>query len=67
MKISLFKKIWWLWRYYYLQKKAVYENTFIGDFPEPEPEPKSVIVSAPAPTKKGGSGRLRLRLRNTGY
>ena len=48
-------------------KKAVYENTFIGDFPEPEPEPepKNVIVSAPAPAKKGGSGRLRLR--NTDY
>ena len=60
MKIPLIKN-WWLWRYY-LEKIAVYENTFIGDFPEPEFEPeqkKSVIVSAPA--KKGGSGSATLQ------
>ena len=37
MKIPLLKKIWWLYRYPHIEKNAVYENTFIGDFPEPEP------------------------------
>ena len=39
-------------------KKAVYENTFIGDFPEPEPKKCNCFGS------DFGSGRLRLR--NTG-
>ena len=46
MKISLFTK------------KAVYENTFIEDFPEPEPKKCNCFGS-------GQKGRLRLR--NTGF
>ena len=62
MKIPLLKKIWWLWRYHYLQKKAVYENTFIEDFPEPEPKKCNCFGSGSGSSQKG---RLRLRLRNT--
>ena len=54
MKIPFFKKIWWLWRYQYLQKKAVYEILLKETFRSRSR--KSVIVSAPAPAKKGGSG-----------
>ena len=45
MKISIFTK-----------KKAVYENTFLGDFPEPEPKKCNYFGSG-----SGQKGRLRLR------
>ena len=48
MQISLFTK------------KAVYENTFIGDFPEPDPKKCNCFGS--------GSGQKgQLRLRNTDF
>ena len=46
MKISLFTK------------KAVYENTFIGDLPEPEPKKDNCFGSG---FGSGQKGRLRLR------
>ena len=57
MKIPLFKKKFGGYEDIIIyKKKAVYENTFIGDFPEPEPEPKKCNCFG-----SGQKGRLRLR------
>ena len=63
MKIPLFKKNLVVMKISLFTKKAVYENTFIRDFPEPEPEPKKCNCFG---SGSGQKGRLRLRLRNTG-
>ena len=54
MKIPLFKKNWVVMKISLFTKKAVYENTFIGDFPKPEPKKYNCFVSG-----SGQKGRLR--------
>ena len=46
MKIPYLKKFGGYEDIIIYKKKAVYENTFIGYFPEPEPEPKKCNCSA---------------------
>ena len=56
MKIPLFKKNLVVMKISLFTKKAVYENTFIRDFPEPEPKKCNCFGSG---SGSGQKGRLR--------